>query len=149
MTLTALRMLARDWRGGELGVLLSALMLAVGVVAGISAFTTRLSTALEQESHRFLAADLIVSAGSELPAQWLDDASSRGLATARTLHFPSIIYAGEEAMHLASVKAVTGDYPLRGDLLVAKEAYGEPVVASTGPTTKKVWLNSRLFSLLQ
>ena len=58
MSITATKMLARDWRGGELGVLVMALVLAVGVVSGISAFTTRLQNALEQESHRFLAADL-------------------------------------------------------------------------------------------
>ena len=59
MSITATRMLARDWRGGELGILVMALVLAVGVVSGISAFTTRLQSALEQESHRFLAADLV------------------------------------------------------------------------------------------
>ena len=52
MSVTATRMLARDWRGGELGVLVAALILAVAVVSGISAFTTRLQAALEQESHR-------------------------------------------------------------------------------------------------
>ena len=55
MSVTATRMLARDWRGGELGILIMALVLAVGVVSGISAFTSRLQNALEQESHRFPA----------------------------------------------------------------------------------------------
>ncbi|HBO13747.1 MAG TPA: hypothetical protein DD491_13245, partial [Halieaceae bacterium] len=68
---SALRLLARDWRGGELGVLLAALVIAVAVVTGISAFTARLQGALAQESHRFLAADLVVEASQPLPAAWL------------------------------------------------------------------------------
>ena len=73
MSVTATRMLARDWRGGELGILIMALVLAVGVVSGISAFTSRLQNALEQESHRFLAADLVVRSSRELPPEWLDE----------------------------------------------------------------------------
>ena len=114
-------MLVRDWRGGELGVLVMALILAVGVVAGISAFTTRLQSALEQESHRFLAADAVVRSGRELPAQWTQEGSSRGLQVAQTLQFPSMVYAGEEQMYLASVKAVTDAYPLRGELTYSAE----------------------------
>jgi putative ABC transport system permease protein len=55
-----LRMLIRDWRGGELGVLLAALVLAVTMISGISGFASALKSALRQESHSFLAADLAV-----------------------------------------------------------------------------------------
>ena len=57
MALSPLKVLAREWRGGELGILCLALFLSVSVATAISAFTERLDAALTYESHRFLAAD--------------------------------------------------------------------------------------------
>ena len=141
-------MLARDWRGGELGVLLIALILAVGVVSGISAFATRLQNALTQESHRFLAADLVVRSGREMPGEWLTEAGRLGVSEASTLVFPSMIYAGEDSMHLVSVKAVSDTYPLRGQLTFSSQPFGAVLPAARGPTRGEVWLESRLFALL-
>ncbi len=148
MSITATRMLLRDWRGGELGVLVMALVLAVGVVAGISAFTTRLQNALVQESHRFLAADTVVKSGRELPEEWLREAERRGLQQALTLQFPSMVYAGEDNMYLASIKAVNDTYPLRGELTFSLEPFGAVLPARSGPGRGEVWLDSRLFPLL-
>ena len=125
MSMTATKMLARDWRGGELGVLVMALVLAVGVVSGISAFTTKLQSALVQESHRFLAADTVVSSGRPLPEEWLQQADRDGLQRAVTLSFPSMVYAGDDNMYLASIKAVSETYPLRGELTYGVEPFGE------------------------
>lgn len=148
MSVTATKMLARDWRGGELGVLVMALILAVGVVSGISAFTTRLQNALEMESHRFLAADAVARSGREMPASWLQEANSRDLQLAQTLAFPSMVYAGDDAMQLASIKAVSKAYPLRGELTFSEQPFGEGSVAAEGPGPGEVWLDSRLFPLL-
>ena len=148
MSMTATRMLARDWRGGELGILVAALVLAVAVVTGISAFTTRLQSALEQESHRFLAADAVVRGSSDMPVAWLEEAESLGLDSARTLSFPSMVFAGENQMFLASIKAVTDQYPLRGELSYSEQPFGQVQPASRGPGAGTVWLDSRLFALL-
>ena len=147
--ITASRMLARDWRGGELGVLVAALVLAVAVVAGISAFTTRLQVALEQESHRFLAADQVVRSRQPLPDNWLSEARSRGLEVAETLSFTSMVYSEADGSSLASVKAVSPGYPLRGDLKMSAAPFGEPRVAPGGPPPGEVWVDSRLFPLLE
>ena len=148
MRLTALRMLARDWRGGELGVLLAALIIAVAIVSGISAFTSRLQNALEQESHRFLAADRVLSSSRQPGSRWLEEAAGLGLRTARTLSFPSMVFAGEESMYLASVKAASSHYPLRGDLMMSEQPFGDLRKAARGPGPGTVWLDSRLFPLL-
>lgn len=146
--MTARRMLARDWRGGELGILIAALVLAVAVVTGISAFTTRLQSALEQESHRFLAADLVLRGGRELQAEWQAQGGERGLATANTLSFPSMVFAGDDNMILASIKAVSEAYPLRGELTYSDQPFGPVLPATRGPGPGTVWLDSRLFALL-
>ena len=60
----ALRMLAREWRAGELRVLVLAVMIAVAGLASVNAFTVRMHLALSQESNRLLGADLVLVSGS-------------------------------------------------------------------------------------
>lgn len=148
MSVTARGMLLREWRGGELGVLVAALVLAVGIVSGISAFTARLQSALVQQSNRFLAADSAVRGSSAAPEHWHDYAQSLGLQSARTLQFPSMIDGGDEAMALCAVKAVQGGYPLRGQLMRSDAPFATPQSATRGPAAGEVWMDPRLFALL-
>lgn len=143
-----LRMLLRDWRGGELGVLFAALILAVTMVAGISGFAGALQSALRQESHSFLAADVAVRDSRPLPQDWLIEAAAAGLQTAQTLTFTSMVFAGEEGMVLASVKAVSDDYPLRGVLRLSDTPFGELREHVGAPARGTLWIEPRLFALL-
>lgn len=144
----ALRMLWRDWRGGELGILIAALVIAVAIVSGVNSFTGRLQASLKQESHRFLAADSVLTSPREISRGWLEEAKKLDLQLAQTLVFPTMVYAGDN-MYLAAVKAVSSSYPLRGSLMMSALPYGEALEVSAGPTPGNVWLDSRLFSLLQ
>ena len=96
-------MLARDWRGGELGVLVMALVLAVGVVSGISAFTSLNFKALWCK--RVIGFWPLIQSSAvvrPLPEEWLQQAEEDdGLQQAVTLSFPSMVYAGEDNMYLA------------------------------------------------
>lgn len=148
VNLTAVRMLAREWRGGELGVLIAALVIAVAIVTGISAFTSRLQGALEQESHRFLAADRVIQSDSQPLDIWWSEAENYDLKSAQTLAFPSMVYASGDAMQLAAVKAVSDAYPLRGELTFSEQPFGAVKNATSGPVPGTVWLDSRLFPLL-
>ena len=86
--------------------------------------------------------------GRALSSQWLREGENRGLQQAQTLLFPSMVYAGEDNMYLASVKAVTDTYPLRGELTFSAMPFGTVQPATAGPARGQVWLDSRLFPLL-
>jgi putative ABC transport system permease protein len=142
------RMLRRDWRGGELGVLFFALILSVTMVSGISGFAAALKAALRQESNAFLAADIAVRDSQPLPREWLDDAASLGLETAEVLTFRSMLFHGDSDMALTSVKAVSDAYPLRGTLRLSATPYGELREHRGAPLPGEVWLEARLFALM-
>jgi len=142
------RLLAREWRSGELGILLAALVLAVSVVVGVSSFVDRLQSALLSESARFLAADMVVVSRTPIPEEWIDQAEQMTLQTSLGVGFPSMAVADADHMALVSVKAVSAGYPLRGELLWSDEAYGDILRDGAIPEQGEVWLAPRLFALL-
>jgi putative ABC transport system permease protein len=142
-----LRFLMREWRSGELGLLVSAVVLAVGTVTGISLFVDRLSHALLSESATYLAADRVIASSRPIPDEFVTAAQRLGLTTVRTLVFPSMVFAGERNQ-LVSVKAVGAGYPLRGVLRLADEPFGPSEPVAQLPPPGEVWLDSRLFPAL-
>lgn len=139
----ALRLLWRDWRSGELSLLLASLIIAVGTVTTITLFVDRLNQALLQESATFLAADRVISSADELDPAILTEARARGLETAETIGFLSMVFSADRAQ-FASVKAVNPTYPLRGRLIASDEPFINGYIVEQGPSPGEVWLESRL-----
>lgn len=144
----ALRMLAREWRAGELRVLVMAVMIAVAGLASVNAFTMRMHLALSQESNRLLGADLVLVSDHEPAAGFIAEAKRRGLETAQTALFPSMVSTSQNN-RLAEVKAVSKGYPLRGTLRIANTAFGADHPANGIPPSGSVWLEARLANALQ
>jgi len=143
-----LRLAWRDWRGGELGLLVIALMVAVGTVTAVSLFVDRLHQALLKESSTFLAADRYIGSSAKIPDEFRQAAAELGLDTADTLSFPSMVFTADEKNSLVSVKAVGPGYPLRGVLRVTDVPFTPPVVTTELPEQGEVWLDGRLFPSL-
>lgn len=150
MTLSlALRLAIRDWRAGELRLLLAALLLAVGAVTAVSLFVDRLQRALVAESATLLGADRVIDSSRAIPQRFRELAAARGLALADIIRFPSMVSAdATDRSQLASLKAVTPGYPLRGTLRVADEPFGRGRRTDALPGRGEVWLDSRLFPAL-
>jgi putative ABC transport system permease protein len=151
-----LRMTARDWRAGELRFLLVALVVAVSALTAVGFFVDRMRSGLNRDAHQLLGADLLVNADQPLPAAWRAEAQRRGLVLADTVTFPSMAQAGQgddSQAVLASVKAVSAGYPLRGQLRTttspddAGEALGDAAAGIPGAGT--VWVDVNLLPPLR
>ena len=147
----SLRMLIRTWRGGELGLILWSLILAVAVVTSVSLLAERIEKALTQESSSFLAADLVVRSSKEAPIEWVEEAARLNVSTAKIMGFASIVFFGDE-LHLASIKAVQSNYPLRGEIKRSTTPFTrDPSLIESvnyGPSKGEVWVDARLLPLL-
>ena len=147
----SLRMLIRTWRGGELGLILWSLILAVAVVTSVSLLAERIEKALTQESSSFLAADLVVRSSKEAPIEWVEEAARLNVSTAKIMGFASIVFFGDE-LHLASIKAVQSNYPLRGEIKRSITPFTrDPSLIESvnyGPSKGEVWVDARLLPLL-
>jgi putative ABC transport system permease protein len=143
----ALRLLARDWRSGEVLVLLAALVVAVGAMSAVTFFTDRVRAAVSQQAGEALAADLRVDSSNPLPSALREAATRHGLASAEVVGFRSVVAVGE-ATSLADVRGVSAGYPLRGVVQVADRLAGPPHDANGIPRRGEVWAEPSLLARL-
>ena len=141
------RLLARDWKSGEVLVLLAALVVAVSAMSAVTFFTDRVRAAVSQQAGEALAADLRVESINPLPPAIGDAAARHGLATADVVFFRSVVAVGD-VTSLADVRGVTSGYPLRGVVRVADRLAGEPQDATGIPARGEVWAEPSLMARL-
>lgn len=140
-------LLWRDFRGGELTILVFSLILATATVTSISLFTNRIQNSILDEATEFLAADAQIRSSIPMKERWQSQAEQQGLATAHLASFRAMAFSGT-GMQLVAVKAASSTYPLKGALSISKTPFGESTVVHSGPAPGEAWLASRLFSAL-
>lgn len=143
----AWRLFWQELRRGELWVIAFALFLAVCSVVVLSGITQSVKSALMQRSAQFIAADKVLNSSQPFDEKIFDAASRHGLLSARQLSFDSMLFASDN-MQLVSIKAVNDAYPLRGRLELKRAADAFADADDTQMKPGEVWLEGRLFSLL-
>ncbi len=143
----ALVALGRDWKSGELMVLLAALVVAVTALTGVGFFTDRIGQAVAQQAAEVIAADLRLQSSARPDERYVEAAGSAGLATARTVSFPSVVFLGESSS-LAAIRAVGPGYPLRGTVKVSDVPFGPGRETDAIPAAGEAWPDSRLLARL-
>jgi len=143
----ALRSLAREWRSGELGVLLLALSVAVAALTGVGFLVSRISSAVALQASEVLAADIRLGSPQPVNGQYFEEAKRRGLSTASNTALLSVVFNGERSQ-LTNLRAVTDGYPLRGRVLIADEAFAAGRQTHSIPPPGEIWPDSKLLTAL-
>jgi putative ABC transport system permease protein len=141
----AMRMLGREWKSGELGVLMLALTVAVAALTGVGFLVNRISQAVEAQATEVLAADLRLQSPNPLSEDFAAAAQRQGLRVARATSVLSVVFRGDLSQ-LSNVRAVDDGYPLRGRVTVAQQAFGAGQPIAGGPAPGEAWPDSKLLA---
>ena len=145
------RQMLRDFRAGELRLLVVAVMLAVAALSAVGFFADRISGGLARDARQLLGGDAIVSSDQPAPPAFGAKARELGLSTATTAGFPSMGRAAEVqggGSRLVAVKAVSDAYPLRGVLTLGGAAGAKDVSRAGAPDAGSAWVDAALLAAL-
>jgi len=137
--------LRRDLRSSELLWLLVALTLSVTALSSVSFLADRMQRAFAFDARQLLASDLLIVSDQPLSSSFLDKAREQNLQVAQTVVFPSMATVGSHSK-LASLKAVSPQYPLRGALRVQSQTQDQQFVS--GPEQGSVWVDPAMLASL-
>ena len=145
------RTLWRDFRSGELRLLILAVTLAVAALTAVGFFADRLKGGLQRDAKQLLGGDAVVSSDQPTPAAFAAKAKSLGLEVVNTLGFPTMGRAAESAggaSKLVALKVVETNYPLRGNLRVSDQPDGLEAKTSAIPKPGEAWVDAGLLDAL-
>ena len=144
----AMRSFGRELRSGEVIVLLAAVALAVAALTAVGFLTDRIGRAVARQANEVLAADLRLRSPDPVPNEWREAALEHGLETADTQTFPSVVFGGDLSV-LVTIKAVSDNYPLRGNVRISDRLFEEQRVVDNIPAAGTVWADSAILARLE
>ncbi len=143
------KLLWRDWRAGELHILVFAIVVAVTSIVAIGFFSAQLELNMQGQVSRLLGAPFIVrSMNHPLEARWLLQAEQQQLTISQSLVFASVL-STEQQLHLSDVKAIDDNYVKQIDIRIAPDFDQVAIKTQSPPKSGTIWLEERLFYLLQ
>ena len=143
--------LVRDWRAGELRLLMLAVTLAVAALSAVGFFADRLQGGLARDARALIGGDVVISSDNAPPASFEAQARELGLTVVQTLNFPTMGRAREVeggGARLVALKSVGEGYPLRGSLRVADSPAGTDAPTREIPAPGTAWVDAALLASL-
>ena len=132
---------------GDLLILFLSIVLAVTSISSVGFLGDRLKSSMQMQASSILGADLVLRSASKIDSKYLDLATANDLDSAEMSTFLSMVITGDDNL-LASIKAVTESYPLRGELKIVN-FQGAKIKHSGSPMPGNIWVEKKLFETLE
>jgi putative ABC transport system permease protein len=132
---------------GDLLILFLSIVLAVTSISSVGFLGDRLQSSMQMQASSILGADLVLRSPSKIDSKYLDLAAANDLDSAEMSTFLSMVITEDDNL-LASIKAVTESYPLRGELRIVN-FQGAKIKHSGSPMPGNIWIEKKLSESLE
>ena len=132
---------------GDLLILFLSIVLAVTSISSVGFLGDRLKSSMQMQASSILGADLVLRSASKIDSKYLDLAAANDLDSAEMSTFLSMVITEDDNL-LASIKAVTESYPLRGELKIVN-FQGAKIKHSGSPMPGNIWIEKKLSETLE
>ena len=124
-------------------LMLVATAITVAIVSASQLVTQRIERLLDNQANELLAADLVIVSSNDLSRKYREQALARGLSIATTVSLRTALFIGDEPQ-LVELKAVSENYPLRGQLEIAEGFTAARQKTKRIPASGTVWVDAKL-----
>jgi putative ABC transport system permease protein len=143
----AFKLFLREFRNGDLTLLFLSLVIATGSLSCVGFLIQRIDSSMNSHAEQINGAQLIIKSPREIPQQWLEKAKNLQLNQAQMWIFPSMLVSNDE-FRLAQIKAVSGNFPLQGELLMRPDL-SAAAQSQKAPPAGEIWLDNRLLNFFR
>jgi putative ABC transport system permease protein len=147
MTVSPIRAMFRwSWkelRQGDLWPVLLAMILVIASVFALSSLAYRMEQVVVKQGKDALMADTVFVSDHPISSSLMEQIQRLDLTATLMTRFTSMMFIGEE-MKLVTVKAVDGNFPLRGTLTLNQDG-----VESSSVLPHQVWLDPELVASMK
>lgn len=136
-----------DRTSAEMRLLLIATLVAALSMTMITTFTDRLTRTMAYRASELIAGDLTLQSQNTIKPEFIEEAEKRGFAHSPSLSFSTMAFAND-TLQLTRIRAVSSNYPLKGNVTISHQPFTEGVAVNTPPRPGKVWAEQRVLQAL-
>lgn len=134
------------WNNAEFQLIALAVLLSVMCITSVLFLAQGVKLEVEERAGALLGGDRMLSSSTPIGAA-IEKARQLDLKSSELINFFSVL-VHKDALSLAEVQAVDANYPLKGTLKIASELLGSDSETQAVPSPGTIWLEPKLFSLL-